>query len=162
MRYMWAAWRMKYIEHTTTKVTGCIFCNALTHQDGPKNLVVTRGEHSFVILNKFPYTSGHLMVVPLEHHATLEELTPTARAEMMEFVSTFTTLLRRVYNPEGFNIGINVGKAAGAGVPGHVHIHVLPRWLGDTNFMTTVAEMRVLPETVDSTYQRVLQAWETR
>lgn len=161
MRHIWAAWRMKYIENAT-RVTGCIFCSALSHHDGAKNLVVMRGEHSFVILNKFPYTSGHLMIVPLEHHATLEELTPAARAEMMELVSTFTTLLRRIYNPEGFNIGINVGRAAGAGVPGHVHIHIVPRWLGDTNFMTTVSDMRVLPETIDRTYQRVLQAWEAR
>lgn len=160
MRHLWASWRMKYIENTTAKPTGCVFCNALDQTDNADNLIITRGEHAFVILNKFPYTSGHLMVVPFAHHGKLEELSPTARAEMMELVSTFTTVLCNVYNPEGFNIGINIGKAAGAGVPGHVHIHVLPRWLGDTNFMTSVADMRVLPETVDRTYQRVLEAWE--
>ena len=161
MRYLWAAWRMKYIENAT-RVTGCVFCSALAKRDGTPNLIVLRAEHSFVILNKFPYTSGHLMVVPLEHCGSLEELTPAARAEMMELVSQFTTILREVYHPEGFNIGINIGRAAGAGVPGHVHIHVLPRWNGDTNFMTTVGDMRVLPETVENTYQRVLDAWKNR
>ena len=161
MKHLWAAWRMKYIE-SAPKASGCVFCNALAQADSVENLIIMRGEHAFVTLNKFPYTSGHLMVVPLAHAASLEELTPAARAEMMELVSQFNTVLRGVYNPEGFNIGINVGKAAGAGVPGHVHIHILPRWLGDTNFMTTVADMRVLPETVDVTYKRVLEAWQTQ
>jgi ATP adenylyltransferase len=159
MKHLWAAWRMKYIE-SAPKAIGCVFCNALAQTDGEENLIIMRAKPSFVILNKYPYTSGHLMVVPLTHSASLEELTPVVRAEMMELASQFTTILGSAYNPEGFNIGINIGKAAGAGVPGHVHIHILPRWNGDTNFMTSVADMRVLPETVDVTYQRVLKAWE--
>lgn len=162
MRHLWASWRMKYISSTTAKPTGCVFCNALDQADSVDNLIIMRGEHAFVILNKFPYTSGHLMIVPFAHEGKLEDLSQAARAEMMELVAQFNTILCTVYNPEGFNIGINIGKAAGAGVPGHVHIHVLPRWMGDTNFMTSVADMRVLPETVDKTYERVLAAWEKR
>ena len=145
---------MKYIQNETRE-SGCVFCNALEKADSAENLIVTRAQHSFVILNKFPYTSGHLMVVPMAHAASLEDLNPATRAEMMELVSQFITLLRGLYNTDGFNVGVNIGKAAGAGVPGHVHIHILPRWAGDTNFMTTVGETRVLPETLDETYRRV-------
>lgn len=159
MQHLWAAWRMKYIQNETNE-SGCVFCNALAKEDGPSNLVVVRATHAFVILNKFPYTSGHLMVAPLAHKASLEELEAPARAEMMELVAQFITTLRGIYHPEGFNVGINIGKAAGAGVPGHVHIHILPRWTGDTNFMTTVGETRVLPEALDETYRRVRESWE--
>jgi ATP adenylyltransferase len=160
IKHLWAAWRMKYIEGNA-KETGCVFCNNLAIQeDSVENLIVMRSQRAFVILNKFPYTSGHLMVVPIEHKASLEELDPATRAEMMELVSQFVGLLRALYNPEGFNIGINIGKAAGAGVPGHVHVHVVPRWDGDTNFMTTVSHTRVLPETLADTYQRVCATLE--
>ena len=159
MKHLWASWRMKYIENAT-KESGCVFCNALAKADGAENLIVMRAEHAFVILNKFPYTSGHLMIVPIAHRASLEELTPAARAEMMELVTQFIVVLRATYKPEGFNVGINVGQAAGAGVPGHVHIHVVPRWAGDTNFMTSVGQTRVLPETLEQTYLRVRETWE--
>lgn len=161
MKHLWASWRMKYIRNGP-KESGCVFCNVLAENDGAGNLIVMRGEHAFTILNKFPYTSGHLMIVPKDHQTSLEELSPAARAEMMELVSQFITLLRSIYTPEGFNVGINIGKAAGAGVPGHVHIHVVPRWVGDTNFTTTIGETRVLPETLDETYQRVREAWDKR
>ncbi len=159
MKHLWAAWRMKYIENATRE-NGCVFCNALAKADSAENLIVMRAEHAFVILNKFPYTSGHLMIVPQAHAASLEELTPAARAEMMELVSRFLAILRSIYTADGFNVGINIGKAAGAGVPGHVHIHIVPRWGGDTNFMSTVGETRVLPETLEETYRRTLEAWE--
>ena len=154
MKQLWAAWRMKYIG-STTKETGCIFCNALSKQDDDTNLIVMRGEHAFVILNKFPYTSGHLMVAPLAHMATLEELDVAARAEIMELATFSMTVLRKVYNPQAFNLGANIGEAAGAGVPGHVHMHVVPRWNGDTNFMTSIGDARVLPESLEDTYRRV-------
>jgi ATP adenylyltransferase len=159
LKHLWASWRIKYIQNAGGD-RGCAFCNALAATDNAENLIVTRAEHSFVILNKFPYTSGHLMIVPVAHQASLEDLTPAARAQMMELVTQFITILRTIYHPEGFNVGINIGNAAGAGIPGHVHIHVVPRWVGDTNFMTAVGHTRVLPETLDQTYLRVRETWE--
>lgn len=160
MKHLWAAWRMKYIDGAH-KQSGCVFCNALAEQDGAGNLVVLRGEHSFVILNKYPYTSGHLMVAPLEHQSKLEDLSAPARAEMMELSARMMSVLRGIYQPQGFNFGANLGAAAGAGVPGHVHLHIVPRWNGDTNFMTTLGEVRVLPETLEETYRRVCEALQS-
>ena len=159
MKRIWAFWRMKYIA-TNTKEAGCVFCNALAKNDTAENLIVMRGEHAFVILNKFPYTSGHVMVASMSHTATLEELDAAARAEMMELSTQCMSILRKVYNPQAFNLGANIGEAAGAGVPGHVHLHIVPRWNGDTNFMSTVGELRVLPEDLTETYRRVKDAWE--
>jgi len=154
MKRLWAAWRMKYVTNADNE-TGCVFCNALAKPDDGQNLVVRRAEHAFVILNKYPYTSGHLMVAPFAHQASLELLESAERAEMMELVSQCIVVLRKIYNPHGFNVGINIGAAAGAGVPGHVHIHIVPRWNGDTSFMSTVGEVRVLPESLEETYRRV-------
>jgi ATP adenylyltransferase len=123
------------------------------------NLIAFRGQRAFVILNLYPYTSGHLMVIPFEHVATLEELDPAIRAEMMELTSLSMSVLRKAYKPQGFNMGANIGEAAGAGVPGHVHIHVVPRWGGDTNFMSTLGETRVLPESIEETYKRVREGF---
>lgn len=161
MKRLWAAWRMKYITNAEQE-TGCIFCNALAKADDSQNLVILRRERAFVILNKYPYTSGHLMVAPFAHQPSLELLDPASRAEMMELVSQCITALRQVYNPQGFNLGANIGQAAGAGVPGHVHIHIVPRWNGDTNFMSTVGEVRVLPESLEETYRRVSQALQEK
>lgn len=159
MKHLWATWRMKYIQKNNGDHHGCVFCNALAKQDGPDNLIVLRGEYSFVILNKYPYASGHLMVVPLAHCANLEDLEPPARAEIMELASHAMSVLRKVYKPDGFNMGANIGAAAGAGVPGHIHIHILPRWAGDTNFMTSIGDTRVLPETLEITLKRVTESW---
>ncbi len=150
---------MAYIEQST-KEEGCVFCNAQAQPDGPQNLIVFRGRHAYVILNMFPYTSGHVMVVPFEHKATLEELDAATRTEMMELTTRCMTVLRQVYHPEGFNMGMNIGKSAGAGVVGHVHIHVVPRWAGDTNFMSALAGTRVLPEMVEDTYERLRNAFK--
>jgi len=158
MKYLWSPWRMKYIEQDS-KEPGCIFCDALAKVDGEGNLVVMRGQRAFVILNKFPYTSGHLMIAPLEHRPTLEALDPATRAEMMELLSTFLSVLRSAYAPQAFNLGANIGVAAGAGVPDHVHMHIVPRWAGDTSFMSTVSDTRVLPESLRETYERVRGAW---
>jgi ATP adenylyltransferase len=145
---------MEYIENSN-KEEGCIFCNAQAKEDGAESLIAFRGERAYVILNRFPYTSGHLMVVPFEHKANFEELDPPTRAEMMELTSQCMTILRKVYRPEAFNMGANIGEPAGAGVKEHVHIHIVPRWTGDTNFMSTVGETRVLPELLEQTYERV-------
>jgi ATP adenylyltransferase len=150
---------MEYIEHST-KEDGCIFCNAQAKQDSAENLIAFRGERAYVILNRYPYTSGHLMVVPFDHQPDLEALDSQARAEMMELVTQCMTALRKIYNPQAFNMGANIGEAAGAGVQSHVHIHIVPRWAGDTNFMSAVAETRVLPEALEVTYQRVKKAFE--
>lgn len=145
---------MDYIE-STDKEDGCVFCNAQAMPDGADNLIAYRGERAYVILNRYPYTSGHLMVIPFQHAASLEELDPQTRAEMMELTSRCTTVLKNIYTPQGFNVGVNMGEAAGAGVPGHVHIHIVPRWKGDTNFMSTVGGTRVLPEALEVTFERV-------
>ena len=144
---------MEYIENS--KEDGCIFCIAQEKEDSAENLIAFRGEHAYVILNRYPYTSGHLMVVPLRHEATLEGLDPQTRAEMMELTNRCMTVLRKIYSPQAFNLGANIGEAAGAGVKEHVHIHIVPRWAGDTNFMSAVGETRVLPELLEQTYQRV-------
>jgi len=149
---------MEYIENS--KVDGCIFCMALEQEDSAENLIAFRGERAYVILNRYPYTSGHLMVVPFEHKSNLEELDSETRAELMELTSQCTTVLRKIYNPQAFNIGANIGEAAGAGVKSHVHIHIVPRWAGDTNFMAVIGETRVLPETLETTYLRVEKGFE--
>ena len=132
---------------------GCIFCSALEQEDS-QALIIHRGKLAFVILNRYPYTNGHLMVVPYNHSIPLRSSIPETRAEMMELLSKAITVLRKVYNPQGFNLGGNIGEAAGAGVADHVHLHVLPRWSGDTNFMTAIGDTRVIPETLDETLKK--------
>ncbi len=159
MKQLWSPWRMKYIENHI-KEKGCVFCIAQAKTDGMENLIAFRGERAYVILNRYPYTSGHLMVIPFEHKPNLEELDPATRAEMMELTSRCTTVLKNIYKPQGFNVGVNIGEAAGAGVAAHVHIHIVPRWQGDTNFMSSVGETRVLPEALEETYQRVKKEFD--
>lgn len=150
---------MKYIQSPKTN-PGCIFCNALTETDDLANLVVVRGQRAFVMLNRYPYTSGHIMVVPCDHLPSLEKLDPPTRAEIMELAARFIQVLGAVYQPQGFNVGINIGEAAGAGIIDHVHMHVVPRWNGDTNFMSALGRTRVLPETLEDTFQRLKDGWE--
>ncbi len=149
---------MDYIENHL-KTEGCVFCRAAAMDDSPENLIVHRGTHAFVILNRYPYTSGHLMVVPYQHVNSLELLQPEARAEMMELITQSMRVLRELYHPQAFNVGANIGAAAGAGIADHVHMHIVPRWSGDTNFMSTLAETRVLPEALEDTFERVKTAW---
>lgn len=151
---------MEYIENHG-KEDGCVFCRVQALPDGPENLIVLRGSTAFVILNRYPYTSGHAMVVPFRHKPDLEGLTPEERAEMMELTAHSTAVLGRVYRTTAFNIGVNLGEAAGAGVKEHIHIHVVPRWVGDTNFMSALADTRVLPETLEDTWRRVRAGFET-
>lgn len=149
---------MKYIQ--SSKTQGCFFCAALMVPDGLENLVVARSPFSFVILNLYPYTSGHLMVVPNQHVAGLELLDPEARADLMELTNRAVLVVRDVYRPQGFNLGINIGEIAGAGLAAHIHVHVVPRWGGDTNFMTATADTRVIPEAIEDTYIRLKEAWD--
>ena len=151
---------MTYLESNANE-EGCVFCNAQAMEDSAMNLIAYRGERAYVILNRYPYTSGHLMVVPFEHKPDFEELEAATRAEMMELTSHCMTVLRKAYNSRAFNMGANVGEAAGAGVKEHVHIHIVPRWVGDTNFMSTLGETRVLPEALEDTYRRVKEAWDS-
>ncbi len=148
---------MKYVQNQNRD---CIFCSVQKQPDGPDSLVVSRGQQAFVILNRYPYTSGHIMVVANAHLPSLEDLDPETRAEMIELSTRCLHILRKIYQPQAFNLGVNIGKAAGAGVAGHVHMHIVPRWEGDTNFMGAVAETRVLPESLEETYLRVRSAWE--
>jgi ATP adenylyltransferase len=150
---------MEYIENNN-KEDGCVFCIAQGRDDNAENLIAHRGKLAYVILNRYPYTSGHLMVVPFAHQPNLERLDAGTRAEMMELTSLCMTILRKVYNPQAFNMGANIGEAAGAGVKEHVHIHVVPRWRGDTNFMSALGHTRVLPELLEDTYQRIKNGFQ--
>jgi ATP adenylyltransferase len=149
---------MTYIE-TPSNGSACIFCDCLAQPDGPQNLILHRGRLAFIILNRYPYTNGHLMVVPKVHAASLEDLDGPTQAELMGLSARSLRLLRKVYGAEAFNLGANIGLPAGAGIAGHVHIHVVPRWIGDTNFMTTTAETRVVPSLPETTYARLLEGW---
>jgi ATP adenylyltransferase len=157
MDYLWTPWRYQYVTNVD-KVQGCVFCLKVAEKDD-QALIVHRGQHCFVILNAFPYTSGHVMVVPYEHTDQLQKLPAEAAAEMMELSQKLEGALRSLYHPDGINLGMNIGKAAGAGVAGHIHMHVLPRWVADANFMTTVGETRILPERLDETYRRMTAAF---
>jgi ATP adenylyltransferase len=151
-----APWRMPFLQKPQS---GCVFCELQLQPDGPDSLIVVRGQHAFVILNRYPYTGGHLLIVARPHLPTLEELSAEARQEMMELATRSMRVLRQVYKPDGFNLGANIGEAAGAGVAGHIHLHVVPRWTGDANFMLTTAEIKVIPEALEDTYRRVCSAW---
>ena len=158
MKHLWSPWRMTYIDNAN-KEEGCVFCKVQAKEDSPENLIVQRGKLAYVILNRYPYTSGHVMVVSFAHKPNLEELDSATRAEMMELTSQATSVLRKIYGTKSFNIGVNIGEAAGAGVKEHVHIHIVPRWIGDTNFMSTLAETRVLPETLADTWRRIREGF---
>jgi ATP adenylyltransferase len=156
MDRLWSPWRYRYI--STGPGGGCIFCEKAASSDDRGNLVVMRAKRNFLLLNLYPYTNGHLMIAPYQHVATLEDAQPAALDEMMQLTARAQKALREVYRPDGFNIGMNLGESAGAGVASHIHMHVLPRWLGDASFMTTIGETRVLPETLETTYDRLKSA----
>lgn len=158
MKHLWAPWRMTYIQEGIDD-SECLFCTLLDLEDGSENLILHRGKHAFVLLNRFPYTNGHTMVVPYLHRASLEELDQDILSEMIQFTQLALRVLRGAYQTDGFNIGANIGEAAGAGVKEHVHLHIVPRWHGDTNFMATTAETRVLPEDLEVTFQKLHKLW---
>lgn len=158
MDYLWSPWRMEYI--SGEKKDYCVLCEEVTRPDGPENLIVFRGKLAYVILNRYPYTSGHLMVVPYLHVASLEDLNPDTRSEIMELSAISIKVLRAEYHPQGFNLGINIGEVAGAGILDHIHLHIVPRWGGDTSFMSALSNTRVLPEALADSYLRIKKAWD--
>ena len=157
LEHIWSPWRMEYIRRSS-KSTGCIFCNALKH-DSDEYLIVKREPTAFVILNRYPYTSGHVMVVPCTHVPNLDDLDQQTILDIFNLTNTAMHVIEKVYKPDGFNLGANIGSKAGAGIADHVHFHIVPRWAGDTNFMTTVGEARVLPEDLCETYQHLKDNW---
>jgi ATP adenylyltransferase len=151
---IWAPWRLAYVKDAAKdSEQECIFCAKPAADDDRDNLIVHRGERCFVILNLFPYTNGHLMVAPYEHVGRIQDLPPETTAEMTALAQRAMTLLEERYAPHGFNVGFNQGRVAGAGVEHHIHLHVVPRWGGDTNFMPVLADTRVMPQTLEQTYE---------
>jgi ATP adenylyltransferase len=159
LQRLWSPWRSKYIASgVDAQAEGCVFCRMAANPDqDAENFVIHRGEHSFVVLNLYPYITGHLMIVPYLHTSEFDALAKEISDEMMDLAKRSQTALRAVYSPSGFNLGMNLGSAAGAGIADHLHIHLLPRWTGDTNFMTTVGESRVIPEALEVTYEKLCQ-----
>jgi ATP adenylyltransferase len=157
---IWAPWRLEYVKDASKdKESECIFCAKPAEGDDEANLIVHRGERSFVILNKFPYTNGHLMVAPFEHTAALQELDAETIAEMMSLAQRGMNALESSYAPHGYNVGFNQGRVAGAGVEHHIHMHVVPRWGGDTNFMPVLGDTRVMNQTLEDSYETVRKAF---
>ena len=157
MDYLWTPWRYRYVSEAAHE-SACVFCRAAALRDDASALIVLRGRKNFVILNRYPYGSGHCMVVPLAHVPDLAGCDSETLAEMMELTRRVQAAIEGLYHPQGYNIGMNLGRAAGAGVADHVHLHILPRWFGDTNFMTTLAETRLEPEALEVTYKKLLGA----
>jgi ATP adenylyltransferase len=155
MERLWAPWRMEYIDSAREGEGECIFCDLPAEDDDEKNYILTRSGKAFAMLNKFPYNSGHLMIAPFRHVGEVEELENEEVLGMHNLLQRSLKALKEAMNPDGFNIGMNLGQVAGAGIPDHVHWHVVPRWSGDTNFMPVVAETKVLPETLDAAYRKI-------
>ena len=155
MDFIWSPWRYDYLASGGVKAPSCVFCVGEDRTHDAERLIVFRGTHNFIILNLFPYTSGHLMVAPYEHLDTIVSAKADQLTEMMQLSQKSIAVLQKLYRADGFNLGMNLGSAAGAGVREHFHLHVVPRWIGDASFMTIVGETRVLPEELQKTYERV-------
>ena len=158
---LWAGWRSKYVADPNTgrDDQGCIICRLIEANDDVEALVLERAPHTITVMNLYPYGSGHLMVAPLAHVGSIEDLDDEVNVALARAQVRAVEAIRRAYEPDGINYGANLGRAAGAGIPGHLHVHVLPRWNGDTNFMTTVAEVRVLPESLRVGYDKLKAVW---
>ena len=154
MKVIWAPWRIEYI--TKEKEEGCIFCEKPKERKDRENLIVYRGKTGFIIMNRYPYSNGHLMAVPYKHVSELSRLDDEGRLELIKLTEKCVEILK-VIKPDGFNIGMNLGKIAGAGIEDHLHFHVVPRWAGDTNFMPVIADTKVMPEYIDQTYTKLTQ-----
>ena len=159
MDYLFSPWRYAYVSQAH-KASGCLFCELPQIGDDQKALIVHRDKYCYVVVNSYPYTSGHVMVVPFQHTDQLLRLSPAGAQEMMELTRRLEGILRDIYHPEGLNLGMNLGKAAGAGVADHLHMHVLPRWTADANFISVIGETRVLPEDLTTTYKRIRDKFE--
>ncbi len=153
MKQLWAPWRLQYIKAARTE--GCVFCTLPRDGRDREHGILYQGRRAFVILNAYPYNSGHLMIVPYRHVARPEQLTNEERLELMNLMTAATEAVTEIYRPEGYNVGMNLGRAAGAGIDDHLHLHVVPRWIGDTNFMPVLGETKVLPEELTVTYDRL-------
>jgi ATP adenylyltransferase len=158
MDYLFTPWRYAFVT-SAHAATDCLFCELPKANDDERTLIVHRDKHCFVILNAYPYTSGHVMVVPYQHIDQLRKLSSEAAQEMMELTRRLEGILRELYHPEGLNLGMNLGKAAGAGIASHIHMHVLPRWTADANFISVIGETRILPEELATTYKRIRAAF---
>jgi len=165
MKPLWAPWRMEYITGDRgdgEAGDGCVFCIGDTTDRDQQRQILQRGRHAFVVMNRFPYSNGHLLVIPYRHLSDISELNADERAEMFELVCLSQEVLKEVMNPQGFNLGMNLGTAAGAGIAAHLHWHVVPRWQGDTNFMPVVGELRVIPQHFQRTYELLAEAFAGR
>ena len=158
MRHLWSPWRLEYL--MAPEADGCIFCHAAEDEHDRENLVLLRGQRAFLILNRYPYNNGHFMSVPYDHVPSLEDLDVPTLTEIMLLLNRGMAALRAIMHPDGFNVGVNMGLVAGAGIEDHVHIHVVPRWAGDTNFMPVIGDMRVVPQTWLQTYDDLKAALE--
>ncbi|HEX8814464.1 MAG TPA: HIT domain-containing protein [Terriglobales bacterium] len=159
MDYLWTPWRYQWVSGTH-QPSGCIFCELPKLGDDVKARIVHRGKYCYIVLNTFPYTSGHVLIVPFAHLDELQKLPAATAQEMIALAQILEGVLRQLYSPDGINLGMNIGAAAGAGVAGHVHMHELPRWIADANFVSVIGETRILPETLDVTYTRIRSALE--
>ncbi len=157
MERLWAPWRSTYLNCISQSrgKENCLFCWLKKVKDKQKNLILYRGKKVLVVMNRYPYNSGHLMVAPLRHIASFEGLTPDEGADLLRLVQASIKFLRQEFAPQGFNVGANLGASAGAGVPGHLHLHIVPRWQGDTNFMPVCADTKVVSEGLERTYERL-------
>ena len=158
MERIWAPWRQSYVTNSRPD-NGCIFCPNQAGRDDRERLILTRSDHSLMMLNRYPYSGGHLMVAPFRHTAEMDDLSDAELLDLMQLLRKGRALLRRVANPDGFNLGVNLGRAAGAGVEEHLHMHIVPRWNGDCNFMTVVGDVRVIPEGLTAAYDRLSAAF---
>lgn len=163
MEVIRAPWRMRYIDAASKpnapEQSGCFLCAYVGQDCDEENLVVARGVYSYVLMNRYPYSTGHLMVTPYRHTSDLADLRPEEFGEMFSFSQTAVRVLKQIMNADGFNLGMNLGKVAGAGLDSHLHLHIVPRWSGDTNFMSVTAETKVLPQALSETYKRLMAAW---
>jgi ATP adenylyltransferase len=159
MDVLFSPWRYEYIKSgEQSPESFCVFCDlqSSSERSDEEKLIVHRAAHNYIVLNKFPYISGHLLIVPYTHVSDLDAADKQTTGELMDLTKRCQSILRETYNPQGFNVGMNLGKAAGAGVAGHIHLHVMPRWFGDTNFTTTIGETRIIPEDLAVTYQKLV------
>jgi ATP adenylyltransferase len=154
MDYLWSPWRYRYVTQAVPQ-EGCVFCRKMQENDDERNFVLYRGVNNFVLLNLYPYTSGHLMIAPYAHIGRLAEADDATWMEMMTLTRTAERAVQQAYKPEGINLGMNLGKSAGAGIADHIHMHVLPRWYADANFVSVIGETRVLPEALEDTYRKL-------
>lgn len=162
MDKLWAPWRVKYITKILKKQKGCLFCRIFKEKKDRKNLILIRSAHAYAVLNIYPYNNGHLLIVSNRHVDDLSKLGKEEREDLFDLLETTKTLLDKVLTPAGYNIGINLGKAAGAGFPAHLHIHVVPRWQGDVNFMPVVAATKIISQSLNTLYQALHDAYQKR